>query len=367
MKAIVIVPHTQKIALVDTQEPAIQAADEVKIKVMQVGICGTDREETRGGRADAPAGKDELIIGHEMLGRVVATGSAVTAVKVGDLAVFTVRRGCGQCAACNNNRSDMCYTGNYTERGIKGADGYQAEYVVDKEQYIVKVPDDIADIGVLTEPMSVAAKAIDEAIIIQAGRLKDFDDPANWLNGKRALVAGIGPIGLMAAFALRLRGAEVYGLDIVDETSLRPRLLAAIGGKYINGHKVGMIDIDEQFGQMDFAFEATGIAQLQFQIIDAVGINGIYVATGIPAADRPLTIPGAELMDRIVLKNQVILGSVNASVHHYMQAVAYLHESKKRWPDAIKQVITHRYDTNNFNPAFASQLPDEIKVVINWE
>ncbi len=366
MKAIAIQPHTQNIYLADIEEPQITAADEVKIKVLKVGICGTDREEARGGRADAPKGKNQLVIGHEMLGRVVATGSDVTMVKVGDLAVFTVRRGCGQCAACNNNRSDMCYTGNYTERGIKGADGYQAEYVVDKQQYIVSVPEEIADIGVLTEPMSVAAKAIDEAMIIQAGRLKDFDDPANWLKGKRALVAGIGPIGLMAAFALRLKGAEVYGLDIVDETSIRPTMLKAIGGNYINGNITGITGVEEKYGQIDFAFEATGIALLEFQIIDALGINGIYVATGIPGGDRPLTIPGAELMDRIVLKNQVILGSVNAAPHHYLQAVEYLRQSKEQWPDVIAQVITHQFNTGDFKQAFASQLPDEIKVVVNW-
>jgi threonine dehydrogenase-like Zn-dependent dehydrogenase len=366
MKAIAIVPHTRNISLVEIDEPRVIAADEVKIKILQVGICGTDREETRGGRADAPAGKKELIIGHEMLGQVVETGRSVTKIKTGDLAVFTVRRGCEQCAACKNNRSDMCYTGNYTERGIKGADGYQAEYVVDKEQYVVKVPDNIADIGVLTEPMSVAAKAIDEAIMIQEGRLKDFDNPFEWLKGKRALVAGIGPIGLMAAFALRLKGAEVLGLDIVDDLSLRPTLLKAIGGEYINGNAVNITDVDEKFGQIDFAFEATGIANLQFQIIDAVGINGIYVATGIPSGERPLTIHGAKLMDQLVLMNQVVLGSVNASVNHYMQAVEYLAESKKRWPDVIKHVITHRYDVDDFHLAFTGQLPDEIKVVINW-
>lgn len=124
MKAIALIPGTTQVSLVDVAEPVINAADEVKIKIWQVGICGTDREEVEGGRADAPAGKKELIIGHEMFGQVVETGNAVTKVKPGDFAMFTVRRGCNECAACLNNRSDMCYTGKYTERGIKGADGF---------------------------------------------------------------------------------------------------------------------------------------------------------------------------------------------------------------------------------------------------
>jgi D-arabinose 1-dehydrogenase-like Zn-dependent alcohol dehydrogenase len=108
-------------------------------------------------------------------------------------------------------------TGKYTERGIKGADGFQAEYVVDHEQYFIKVPESCKDIGVLTEPMSVAAKAIDEALIIQQARQQEVAVTPNWLKGKKALVAGLGPIGLMTVFALRLHGAIVTGLDIVDE------------------------------------------------------------------------------------------------------------------------------------------------------
>jgi threonine dehydrogenase-like Zn-dependent dehydrogenase len=366
MKAISLIPHTTKISLKDINEPLLTADDEVKIKVWQVGICGTDREEVSGGRADAPGGKKELIIGHEMFGQVVETGNTVTKVQPGDFAVFTVRRGCGECVACLNNRSDMCYSGNYTERGIKEADGYQAEFVVDREQYVVKVPESISDIGVLTEPMSVAAKAIDEAMIIQAARLKDFDNPADWFKGKKTLVAGIGPIGLMAAFALRLKGAEVLGLDIVDEQSLRPQVLESIGGKYVNGNIVSVTDIDDKIGQVDFAFEATGIAKLQFQIIDTLGVNAIYIATGIPAGERPLTIHGAALMQQLVLKNQIVVGSVNASIHHYRQAVDYLTESKKLWPDEIKKVITHRFPFNEFMRAFDHHPTDEIKAVIDW-
>ena len=107
MKAIALVPGTTDLRLVDLPEPSIAAPDEIKLKVLQVGICGTDREEASGGRAEAPPGKTELIIGHEMLGQVVAIGSAVSAVEPGDYAVFSVRRGCGHCPACAINRSDM--------------------------------------------------------------------------------------------------------------------------------------------------------------------------------------------------------------------------------------------------------------------
>lgn len=367
MKAIAIVPGTTQVSLIDVAEPGVNAPDEVKIKVLQVGICGTDREEVSGGRADAPPGEKQLIIGHEMFGEVVEVGSAVTKVKAGDYGVFMVRRGCGKCKACVNDRSDMCYTGDYTERGIKEANGYQAQFVVDKEQYLVQVPAEMREVGVLTEPMSVAAKAIDEALLIQRARLRGIDNNENWFEGRKALVAGIGPIGLLAAFALRLRGAEVIGMDIVDEATRRPKILKQIGGKYVDGRKVKTMDLDDVVGEADFIFEATGIAQLEFQLIDALGTNGIYVATGIPGGDRPVTIEGASLMKQLVLKNQILLGSVNASLHHFQMAVDDLNASLKRWPDDIKAVITDKIPYQNFDAALHNHSAEEIKVTVQWD
>jgi threonine dehydrogenase-like Zn-dependent dehydrogenase len=366
MKAISLKPGTTDISLIDVEEPSITASDEVKIKMYQVGICGTDREEAAGGRSEAPVGKKNLIIGHEMFGQIIQKGEKVNSVNVGDYGVFTVRRGCGRCRACNNNRSDMCYTGEYTERGIKGADGFQSQFVVDKEQYLVKVPETIKEIGVLTEPMSVAEKAIDEAMIIQTARLRNFDKADNWLNGKRALVAGIGPIGLMAAFALKLRGAEVLGMDIVDENTLRPQILKQIGGTYIDGRKINVTDIDAVCGEADFVFEAAGIAKLQIQLIDTLAINGIYVATGIPAGERPLNIPAGYIMQQLVLKNQIILGSVNASIAHYQMAVKDLVSCYSKWTDSIRQVITEKVAYADFRDALYHQQADEIKVVVEW-
>lgn len=367
MKAIALVPHTTDVSLKDINEPDIKTSHDVKVKVLEVGICGTDREEAAGGRADAPPGKKELVLGHEMFGQVVETGSAVQSVNAGDYGMFTVRRGCGECDACLHNRSDLCFTGRYTERGIKGADGFQSEYVVDDEQYFIKIPAEIKTIGVLTEPMSVAAKAIDEALIIQGARLQQILPGADWLAGKKGLIAGLGPIGLMAAFALRLRGAEVTGLDIVEENSIRVQLLQQLGGNYIDGRAVQTTDIDDRFGEYDFVFEAAGIAKLQIQLLDTLAVNGIYVATGIPGESRPLTIMAGDLMQQLVLKNQVLLGSVNASIDHYKMAVDYLQASEKRWPGLIDKVITKRLSYTHFHDAIFSHGTDDIKLVVEWK
>jgi threonine dehydrogenase-like Zn-dependent dehydrogenase len=367
MKAVALTPGTTIMRLIDLDEPAATAPDEVKVRILRVGICGTDREEAAGGRALAPQGKKELVIGHEMLGQVVETGKSVTRVKPGEYAVFTVRRGCGECLPCLMNRSDMCLTGNYHERGIWGMDGYQTEFAVDKEQYIVSVPAELEQVGVLTEPLSVAEKAIDESARIQMARLPEASATPNWLYGRRCLIAGLGPIGLLAALALCLRGAEVYGLDVVDAGSARPQWLMHIGGSYVDGRKVPPDKVANALGQMDLIFEATGVAALEFNLLDALGKNGVYVLTGIPGGDRPLQLDGAELIRRLVLGNQVMIGSVNASRDHFQMAVDDLVRARLMWGHHVEQLISHHRPYMEFQNALTRHEADEIKVVLEWK
>lgn len=365
MKAITILPGNDGVHYEDMEEPQCRTDYDVKLRVLQVGICGTDREEVKTGKVTSPAGSAHLVIGHEMLGRVVDAGNKVTKVGKGDYAVFTVRRGCGQCVPCKNNRSDMCYTGGYSERGIKGVHGFETEYVVDDEQYLVKVPTSIAAVGVLTEPMSVAQKAIDEALRVQMSRLPEVNH-GDWLSGKKVLIAGLGAIGLLAAFAMKLKGAHILGLDVVSRDSKRVKILEGLGGIYINGRQVDAENIDDQCGEVDFIFEAAGVASLGFRLIDALGTNGIYVMTGIPGDDRPVCFEGAEVMKQMVMKNQMILGSVNASTRHFDLAIQDLERASEQYGDLLSQMITSRISYSAFMDAIEFRSEDDIKTVIAW-
>jgi threonine dehydrogenase-like Zn-dependent dehydrogenase len=283
-----------------------------------------------------------------MFGQVVEVGRAVTRVKPGDFAVFTVRRGCDKCLPCSMNRSDMCQTGEYQERGIWGLDGYQTEFVVDKEQYVVLIPAGLEPVGVLCEPLSVAEKAIDEAVRLQVARLPDAPSTPDWLYGRRCLVAGLGPIGLLAALILRLRGAVVFGLDIVDSDTARPNWLQKIGGSYVDGRQIPADKVDDKIGTMELIFESTGVAALEFNLLDALAPNGVYVLTGIPCGERPLEIQGAELIRQLVLDNQVLVGSVNAARDHYQMAADDLAHAQLLWGDLVGQLITHRHPYGDF-------------------
>ena len=366
MKALSLVPGTTTLRLVDRPEPGVTAPDDVKLQVLQVGICGTDREEVAGGRAAAPPGKEELVIGHEMIGRVIEVGTAVTTVRPGDHAVLTVRRGCGRCSACAVHRSDMCYTGEYADRGIRRMDGYQTEYVIDSERYVVKVPAELVSAGVLCEPMSIAEKAIDQALIIQEQRLPDVKRGENWLEGKRALVAGLGPVGLLAAVTLRLRGANVLGLDVIDANAERAKLLSEIGGTYVDGRSEHPDVLDDHFGQIDLIVEAAGVAHLEFDLLSALGPNGVYVVVGLPGGDRMFDVDGAALVRGLVLGNQVMLGSVNASRRHFGLAVQDLTNASRTWKHVFDRMINHRLPYTQFEEALKTHPADEIKTVLEW-
>lgn len=362
MKAIVLKPGTKNVTLkTNWPDPVIHAPNEAKVRIKQVGICGTDREEASGGRADAPKGEDQLVIGHEMFGIVEEIGKGVKQFKPGDPVVITVRRGCGQCSPCLRGFYDMCESGLYTERGIKQRHGYECEMVVEEEQFIVPVPKSIQHIAVLTEPTTVVEKAIDEACKIQVTRIPQNIKPEDWLKDKQVLVAGLGPIGLLAAMVLRLRGAKVTGIDIVDPNSPRAKILTEMKGTYQKSN-----DVLEKDCKFDMIIEAAGIAKLDFDLIRVLANNGIYVLTGVPAEQKPLNVNGAEIMKQLVLKNQVLFGSVNAGQIHFKKALEDLEQAEKTWKGLMEKLITHRVSYNEFESVLFQHNPDEIKSIIEW-
>jgi len=161
MKAIPAIPIAGRLLLIDQPELTTSTPDEIMIQIKQVGICGIDRDKARAGRAVAPEHQEFLVFGHQMLGKVVETGKNFNRVKTGDLAVLTIRRGCGKYQICFSDHPELCQTCEHIERGIKGLDDYQTEYVIDLQNGAVRLQSQLGYAGVLTEPLSVAEKAID--------------------------------------------------------------------------------------------------------------------------------------------------------------------------------------------------------------
>ncbi len=155
-------------------------------------------------------------------------------------------------------------------------------------------------------------------------------------------------------------------MDVVDATTARPQWLTQIGGRYLDGRTVQAGQVGQSAGSMDLIFEATGIAKLEFSLLDALAFDGAYVITGIPGGDRPLEIPAAELIRQLVLKNQLMLGSVNAARGHFEMGVNDLMAAHRLWGAHLDKLITGRHAPERLSQAFLQHDTNAIKDVIQW-
>jgi len=183
--------------IVDREEPEIQNPNEVKLKVLWGSICGSD--------IGIYTGKNRLatyprIIGHEFGGIVVAVGSGVRGVRVGDHAAVDPVRSCGRCYACTSGHPNVC-----SSLEVVGVhrDGGFCEYVVAPEDTIYPVDTEKIPVEFLCliEPYSIGA---------------EVNSRANVTGGDRLLVMGSGPIGLSVMQIAKARGAVVMMTDLID-------------------------------------------------------------------------------------------------------------------------------------------------------
>ncbi len=366
MKAIAVFPHDRQIRIVDEQEPEVTRATDVKVRVLEVGICGTDREIASFQYGSPPPGCDYLVIGHEALGEVVEVGVKTRRVRVGDLVSMVVRRPCDSpsCIACRSGRPDFCYTGEYTERGIKGRHGFMTERVVDDEQYMVPVPQRLRDVAVLAEPLSIAEKALEQVEQVQQ-RLPwgwpGFGQDSPYEN--KAVVLGMGPVGLLGAMALTVRGFRVFGYSAEEAGHPKARLLEAIGGRYTSARDRSLADFAASVGNIDLVYEAAGAAQPSFDLLKHLGANGVFVFTGVPGHKGSFEMAGAEIMRDMVLRNQIAFGTVNASRQAFEAAIDDLENFMDHWPEIVPQLITTRAPVAEFHDLLTGK-PNGIKDVI---
>jgi threonine dehydrogenase-like Zn-dependent dehydrogenase len=320
---------------------------ELVVDGLAVGVCGTDKEIVAGEYGEAPPGRERLVLGHESLGRV-RQASAGSGFDPGDLVVGVVRRPDPvPCGACAHGAFDMCRNGQYTERGIKGLDGYAAQVWTVTPDFAVRVPAEVGDSGVLVEPTSVVAKAWDE---IQ--RIGD----RSWFEPERVLVTGAGPIGLLAAMLGRQRGLEVHVLDQV-RSGPKPELVEALGATYhCDGFEEALAG-----GRPDVVIEATGVTPLVLAAMQSTASYGIVCLTGVSTPGRDVPLDVGALNRTIVLDNDVIFGSVNANLRHYGLAVDALTAADAGW---LGRLVSRRVPLDSFAEAFEAR-DDDVKVVLD--
>jgi glucose 1-dehydrogenase len=334
--------------------PRPQASEGTALmRVLEVGIDGTDTEINQGLYGAAPPGSDFLVIGHEALSVVQAVGKGVEGFAPGDLVVSTVRRP-DDCPNCRAGESDMCLLGNYTERGIKGAHGYMSEYYREAPAFMVKIPPALRRFAVLLEPLSIVEKATFQAWKMQERMLWD---------PKRAVVLGAGPIGILATILLRLRGLEVHVYAKTPVDSMQANLIKGLGAAYLSVDDHPVTGIKHELGQIDFVLEATGNSTVAFRAMAQVGTNGVLCLTGVSAGNRRISIPADVINLEMVLGNRVTFGSVNANRRYFESGVQHFLQAEQRWPGIFERLLTRRVPFADFKSAL-DRRPEDIKTLL---
>ncbi len=305
------------------------------VKTLRVGIDGTDREVLEEAEQRFPDGQDQIVMGHEAVGRVVESDT----FEEGQLVVPTVRRPTCNCRHARNGRPDFCPVDHYVERGVKEAHGYAAEYFAEEEeQFLVPIPDELEEIGVLVEPTSIVVKAVEEVEKAQA-RL-DYE-PEN------ALVMGAGAIGLLASMLLRQKGLDVKALDIVDQDHPKVEILESIGAEYVDNRETDIAELEE----FDFILEASGVSEQIFAGLERLDENGALVSVGLPMNDDATAeVPAGKLHEELVLRNKLLMGSVNSSVPHFEKAVEHLQYFRENFP--VEKILDVSTTIDSWEDAF---------------
>jgi len=307
----------------------------VLVKVLQVGVDGTDKEINAAEYGAAPAGFEFLVIGHESFGRVEAVGPNVTELAVGDYVVATVRRP-GHSIYDVIGTNDMTTDDVYYERGINLRHGYLAEYYCDDVEFLVKIPVGLRDVGVLLEPTTVVEKGIAQAFEIQR-RLRVW-------RPRKAAVMGAGTIGLLAAMALRVRGLDVTVFGLERRPFLNSDLIEALGARYESTRDLPVMAGAMKHGPFDLIFEATGYSPIVFESMQALGKNGVLVLSSVTGGDRMVQVPADRINLDFVLGNKVMVGTVNANREYFETGVKDLATCEAQYPGWLARLLTHPVD-----------------------
>ncbi len=336
MKAIAVIPGKPgSVHIAELPKPSVDEVPNgrgVLVKVLTVGVDGTDKEINAAEYGAAPAGYEFLVLGHESFGQVVEVGANVSELMPGDYVVATVRRP-GSSIYDRIGTYDMTTDDTYYERGINLRHGFLTEYYVDNAEYIVKVPQGLRNVGVLLEPFTVVEKGIAQAYEIQR-RLRVW-------RPKRAAVMGAGTIGLLATLALRLRGIEVTAFALNPKPNANADLVEALGARYLATREISIRNGAQQLGPFDLIFEATGASSVVFDSMQALAKNGVLVLSSVTGGDRMIQVPADRINLEFVLGNKVMVGTVNANREYFEAGVRDMAQAESEYPGWLGRLLTH--------------------------
>ncbi len=323
----------------DIPEPGVEQVPGgrgVKVKVLRVGVDGTDKEINAAEYGAAPPGDDYLVTGHESFGQVVEVGPNVpSTIRPGTYVVASVRRPdssvYGEIGLQDFTTDDVYY-----ERGINLLHGYLTEYYVEDAEYVFPLPANLRDVGVLLEPTTVAEKGVNQAFEIQR-RLKVW-------RPRSALVLGSGTVGLLTALVARLRGLELTVYSLPQKPYRNADLVEQLGGTYASSQDTTLMQLSAERGPFDLVFDATGFSPIVWEAAEVLAKNGVLVLASITGGDRKAEINSDKINQGFVLGNKVMFGTVNAAPADFRSGVDDLIKAEALYPGWLGRLLTTPID-----------------------
>jgi 2-desacetyl-2-hydroxyethyl bacteriochlorophyllide A dehydrogenase len=315
MKAVrILEPHRAEVA--DLPDPT-PAPDEVVVEVGAVGICGTDLHILAGGYAPSLP----IVPGHEFAGEVVAVGSTVADVRVGERVAADPNIACGACRYCRIGRSNLCERAEAV--GVT-RDGAMARYVAVAEANCVVLPEGVPDAhAALIEPISCAVHAFD---VLRAALASDY------------LLYGAGPMGLIMVQLARAAGATA--IDVVEPNAGRHEAAIDVGATSV----ATSADELPGVGGRAVVIDCSGVPAAIEDGLTRVSPGGTFVFFGVAADDAEV-----RLRPHHILMNEISVVASKAVLHSYERAAALLFGGVV---DA-SALISHAYPLEQFDDAVA--------------
>lgn len=342
MKALVKTQPGPGLEMLDIPEPTVGPND-VLIKVMRTGICGTDLHIDTWDPWAAAVVQTPRVIGHEFCGQIVELGSLVTGLEVGMFVSGEGHYVCGRCRACLAGRRHLCANTQGIGYHVDGA--FCEYFAMPAANVWVHTNRDLdPDVAAIFDPFG---NAVHTALQFPA-------------LGEDVLVSGAGPIGIMAALVAQFQGARnVVLTDLSDE---RLALAESLGLEHtVNVGREQLRDTFHRFDMregFDIGLEMSGSGAALETMINTMTHGGRIALLGTPT--RKLEVD----FSTIIFTMLTIQGVTGRQIFETWYAMAALLRSGLD----ISGVITHRYPATEFREAFATAGNGRSgKVVMSWD
>ncbi|RAK12510.1 L-iditol 2-dehydrogenase [Halanaerobium saccharolyticum] len=335
MKALALTKAGDPFEIIDVEEPEIRKDDQVKIKIHGTGVCGGDLSDY----LNPPVLKKEsIILGHEYSGEIVAVGSKVNNLNVGDRVIAESSAGCEKCIYCRDGYTNLCLD-------RKGISGSYTDYIVVPARYVYKLPEQISlDLATLSEPLACVINALEKTKIRP---------------GDLVVVIGPGPLGIFTSYLARLKGARVF---LVGRSSSKKRLEIAkdkLNLNIINSDKINVkkyISDLSKYGA-ETVFGCAGSEQVVNLAFDLVKKGGSYIELGLfNASSQNINF------EKIVTKEIKVTGAVSHRPDSWDRLLKLYQSGVLK---DLEKIITNKYPIKDWKTAFENlKAREDLKAVL---